>query len=101
VSAVNSVLENCHKKVHLYLKPFNGDSFKKKSIFTVTYIIAHVEMEEVRGRDSKREGASFHLQQKRSAMAELSSAKEGLFTTIQRLNSELVPTIPALERELS
>jgi len=57
-------------KVLLYLKPFNADSFKKKSIFTVTYIIAHVEMEEVKGgKDGKKEGANFHLQQKKSAMA--------------------------------
>lgn len=42
VNALVSALEDCDKKVHLFLKPFNADSFTRKSVFTVTYIMAHL-----------------------------------------------------------
>ena len=45
INAVTQALKTCNnKKVQLYLRPLNEDSFKKKSVFTISYIIAHVEM---------------------------------------------------------
>lgn len=67
--------------MHLYLKPFNEDSFTRKSVFTVTYIMAHVEVEEIK---EKKEAKIIQVKQMRSA----AEAMEGNFKKNEQSSEE-------------
>lgn len=42
INAVTAALEDCEKKVQLYFKQLNKDSFSQKNVFTVVYLLAHL-----------------------------------------------------------
>jgi hypothetical protein len=46
INAITTALEGCNKNVRLYLKHLNKSSFSKKNIFTIVYLIAHLETDE-------------------------------------------------------
>jgi hypothetical protein len=48
INAVTTAIESCDKvKVNLDLKLLNEKAFSQKNIFTVVYLIAHLEIEEI------------------------------------------------------
>jgi len=40
-------VRNSDKKIHLFIEQFNKSSFSQKNIFTIVYLIAHVEVNEI------------------------------------------------------
>ena len=53
INAVTTALDGCNKNVHLFLKQLNRNSFSQKNIFTVVYLIAHLETDEENDKEKK------------------------------------------------